>query len=168
MNLREYFISLYEYNRWANGLMLEAAAALTSEQLFYEHGHSWGSVHGVLVHMMGAEWLWLHRWQGESPKTMLRSEDFPTLDVIRSHWGELEGDLRDFVDGQTEESLARLVTYTNTKGNVFTLLLWQLMAHLANHGTHHRGELAAMFALLGVSHPEDELYRYYLSMSGQM
>ena len=168
MKLPEYFISLYEYSLWADGLMLEAAAALTHEQLFHEHGHSWGSVHGVLVHMMSAEWIWLRRWQGESPKAVLKPEDFPVLSALRAHWNGLKAELHDFVAGQTEESLERFVTYTNTKGKVFTLPLWQLMAHLANHGTHHRGELAAMFALLGASHPEDELYRYYLSKSGQM
>lgn len=168
MKLPEYFISLYEYNRWANGLMLEAAAALTLDQLFYEHGHSWGSVHGVLVHMMSAEWIWLRRWQGESPNTVLNPVDFPDLQALRLRWNKIESELSAFVTSQTEESLQRPVAYTNTRGQPYTLPLWQLMAHLVNHGTHHRGELAAMFALLEASHPEDELYRYYLGKSGQM
>ena len=168
MKLPEYFISLYEYNRWANGLMLEAAAALTPEQLFLEHGHSWGSVHGVLVHMMSAEWIWLRRWLGESPKSVLNPVNFTDLEAIRLHWGKIESELSAFVTKQTEEGLQRPIAYTNTRGQFFTLPLWQLLAHLANHGTHHRGELVAMFALLGASHPEDELYRYYLSKSGQM
>jgi uncharacterized damage-inducible protein DinB len=167
MKLPGYFISLYEYNRWANGLMLDAAADLTPEQLFHQHGHSWGSVHGVLVHMMSAEWIWLRRWQGESPKSTLNPVDFPDLQALRLRWNKVGSELTDFVIMQTEESVQRPITYTNTRGQSFTLPLWQLMAHLANHGTHHRGELAAMFALLGASHTEDELYRYHLSKSGQ-
>jgi uncharacterized damage-inducible protein DinB len=42
------------------------------------------------------------------------------------------------------------------------------MAHLANHGTHHRGELAAMFAMLAAPHPEDDWLIYLLSQSGQI
>ena len=43
----------------------------------------------------------------------------------------------------------------------------QMLAHLANHETHHRGELAAMFALMNVAHPEDEVIQYFLDLSGQ-
>jgi uncharacterized damage-inducible protein DinB len=36
------------------------------------------------------------------------------------------------------------------------------MAHLSNHGTYHRGELAAMFAMMNAPHPEEDWYLYYL------
>lgn len=168
MGLSDYFTTLYDYNRWANARMLEAAARLTFEQLLHEHGHSWGSVHGLLVHMMSAEWIWLRRWQGESPKAVLNPSDFPTIEILRAYWDGLEAQLHDFVAAQTGESLESIVTYTNTKGRTFSLPLWQLMGHLANHGTHHRGELAAMFALLEAAHPEEDWYLYFLSKSGQM
>jgi uncharacterized damage-inducible protein DinB len=168
MKLPDYFIVLYDYDRWANARMLDAAAMLIPKQLFHEHGHSWGSVHGLLTHMMSAEWIWLRRWQGESPKAMLAPQDFPTLEAVRTYWSEVEAELQAFVAAQTEESLLRTVAYTNTKGRMYALPLWQLMAHLANHGTHHRGELAAMFALLDAPHPEEDWYLYFLSKSGQI
>lgn len=168
MRLPEYFIQLFDYNHWANARILDAAASLTQEQLFRQHGQSWGSVHGLLVHMMSAEWIWLSRWQGVSPKAMLDPADYPTLQVLRHHWSELESELRIFVAAQTEESLQHPIAYTNTKGKSFTLPLWQLMAHLGNHGTHHRGELAAMFAVLNAPHPEDDWYLYHLIKSGQI
>jgi uncharacterized damage-inducible protein DinB len=59
------------------------------------------------------------------------------------------------------------VTYTNPKGETFTLPLWQMMAHVPNHNTHHRGELAAMFTLMNVAHPEEEVVQYFLVKSGQ-
>ena len=168
MQFPEYFTQLFDYNYWANRRVLDAAAGLTHEELFKQNGHSWGSVHDLLVHIMSAEWIWLRRWQGESPKAVLSPDDYPTIDSLRARWGGLEAELRAFVAGQSDESLGRLVTYTNTKGKMFTLPLWQLMAHLVNHGTHHRGELAAMFALLNAPHPEDDWYLYFLSKSGQI
>jgi hypothetical protein len=47
------------------------------------------------------------------------------------------------------------------------LFLWQMMAHVPNHNTHHRSELAAMFATMDVPHPEDETVQYFLIKSGQ-
>ena len=167
MNLPEYFVQLYDYTFWANARMLDAAEQLSPEQLFQEHGQSWGSVHGVLVHMLSAEWIWLRRWLGESPKAVLDPGDFPTLSALRARWRGNEDELRRFVAGQSQGSLQRLVTYTNTMGLAYTLPLWQLMAHAANHATHHRGELAAMFAMLEAPHPEDDWYRYFLEKSGQ-
>ena len=58
-------------------------------------------------------------------------------------------------------------TSTNFRAETFRVPLWQMLMHLANHETHHRGELAAMFALMDVPHPEDEVIQYFLDRSGQ-
>jgi uncharacterized damage-inducible protein DinB len=75
--------------------------------------------------------------------------------------------MRACIAEQTDESLLRPITYTNPKGETFTLPLWQMMVQPPNHNTHHRGELAAMFALMNVSHPEEEIVQYFLITSGQ-
>jgi uncharacterized damage-inducible protein DinB len=167
MNLLEYLQQLYDYHYWAKNHILAAAQTLTDEQLHRPQGHSWGSVHGVLLHMTDAEWIWLQRWQGNSPKTFPDRQDFQTLAAIRQRWAELEAVMRAFLAEQTEQSLQREVSYTNTSGDSFRLILWQMMGHLANHGTHHRGELAAMFAIIGISHAEDDWLYYFLEKSGQ-
>jgi uncharacterized damage-inducible protein DinB len=165
--LPEYLAVLYDYNYWANHRMLDVAATLTHEQLFRQQGHSWGSVQGVLVHIRNAEWIWLHRWNGESPRSFPGVEQFPAVTDLRQDWAILEQQMRDFVAAQTRQSLQQKITYTTTSGQIYTLDLWQMMVHVANHGTHHRGELAAMFALMEVPHPEDEWQHYFLIKSGQ-
>jgi uncharacterized damage-inducible protein DinB len=164
----EYLILLYDYNSWAKNRVLSATATLTEEQLFASHGHGWDSIHNTLVHMMNAEWIWLERWKGTSPRSVLPFEYFPDLAAIRMRWLEVETDLRIFVSQQTPESLLREVNYTSTRNLTFHVPLWQLMVHVINHGTHHRGELAAMLAVLEIPHKEDDLYFYFLIQSGQM
>jgi uncharacterized damage-inducible protein DinB len=166
-SLLEYLTQLYDYNYWANKRLLEVADGLTPEQLHLSQGHSWGSIQGVLLHIMNAEWIWLRRWQGESPKSFPGVEQFPAVAGLRQRWAEVEGEMRSFVAAQTPQGLLREVTYTSTKGEVYRLILWQMMAHVVNHGTHHRGELAAMFALMGIPHPEDEFMHFFLVRSGQ-
>ncbi|MGD9093963.1 MAG: DinB family protein, partial [Anaerolineales bacterium] len=56
---------------------------------------------------------------------------------------------------------------TNTIGNTYQLLTWQILAHVVNHNTHHRGELAAMFSAMGAPHHEDDWIQYFLDTSGQ-
>lgn len=167
MNVKEYINQVYDYVYWANHRYFAVAESLTEEQLHRRQGHSWGDVHAMLVHMMSSEWVWLQRWHGTSPKTHLNKEDFPTLASIKERWNKIEADMRAFIESQTEESLQNKIHYNNFRGETFQVSLWQMLMHVANHDTHHRGELAGMFALMNVAHPEDEVIQYFLNLSGQ-
>lgn len=163
---KEYLEQLYDYNYWANKRYLVVAETLSEEQLFRKQGHSWDSVHGVFVHMMSSERMWRQRWRGEKGE-FVNAKDFPTAASIRAYWVDVEKNMRAFIAEQTEDSLLRDVTFTNPKGEMFTLPLWQMMVHVPNHNTHHRGELAAMFTLMDIPHPEEEVVQYFLVKSGQ-
>ena len=167
MHLKEYLQHLYDYSYWGNHRYLNAAQGLTDEQLHHKQGHSWDSVHGVLVHMMSSETVWLKRWQGGSPKGHLSPADFPGFASIQANWAELEKEMRGFLAAQSEASLDAEISYANFEGRQYHLPLWQFMAHVPNHNTHHRGELAAMFAMMNAPHPEDEVVQYFLDVSGQ-
>lgn len=166
MELKTYITHLYDYNYWANKRYIAVAATLSDEQLHHKQGHSWDNVHAVLVHMMGSERMWMQRWNGEKAE-FLDAKDFPNAASIQEYWVDVEKNMRAFIAQQSEESLERAVTYTNPKGETFTLPLWQMMVQPPNHNTHHRGELAAMFALMDVPHPEEEVIQYFLNASGQ-
>lgn len=166
MNLVPYLQELYNYNYWANKRYLAVAESLTDEQLFQKHGHSWENVHNIFVHMMSSERMWRLRWLGE-PASTLDAKDFPNIQSIQTYWVDVETNMRNFLAEQTEESLIKDVSYINPKGEKFTLPLWQMVVQPPNHNTHHRGELAAMFALMNIPHPEEEVIQYFLDKSGQ-
>ncbi len=151
---------LYDYNYWAHRRMLDSMEAMTEAQLTGQMGSSWGSPKGLIVHMLGAEWIWRQRWVGISPTSLLNPDDFAGLGAVRARWDEDEREMRAFLSGLQEADLDREILYTNTKGIAGKGLLSELMFHLLNHSNHHRGELAAMLALLDVPHPEDELLIY--------
>lgn len=167
MKLKNYFEKLYDYMYWANRRYFAVAEGLNDEQLHRMQGHSWGNIHAMLVHMMSAEAVWLQRWKGTSPKAYLNEDDYPTLADIKTRWSQQEADMRAFLSMQTDESLETEITYNNFRNETFRVPLWQMILHAANHATHHRGELAAMFALMNVPHPEEEVIQYFLNASGQ-
>ena len=167
MELKPYLKTLYEYNFWANHRYFAVAEGLSDGQLRQMQGHSWGSVYAMFVHLLSSEWIWLQRWHGSSPKAHLDQADFPTLTSIKERWDQQEANLRGFIDSQSEESLQSVIIYSNLSGETFRVPLWQMLMHLANHEAHHRGELAAMFALMDVPHPEDEVIQYFLNLSSQ-
>ena len=81
MQLKGYLQHLYDYNYWANKRYLAVAETLNEEQLFRKQGHSWDSVHAVLVHMMSSERMWPQRWRGEKG-TFLTQRIFPPLHLF--------------------------------------------------------------------------------------
>src|SRR5213080_2568945 len=66
MNLSE-IRHLFDYTEWANDLALDAAGQLSDEHLRRDIQISHRSIFGTLLHMAGAEWIWLERWYGHSP-----------------------------------------------------------------------------------------------------
>ena len=150
MNRQDIFI-LYQYNQWANARILNAAGNVTTEQFLAPASFPHGGLRGTLVHALSAEWIWRSRWEGTSPTSVLKPDEFPTFEALRSRWAEEEKKLMGFVDTVTDERLNQSFDYKNTSGTPFTRILWQAMAHVVNHGTQHRTEAAAMLTDLGHS-----------------
>jgi uncharacterized damage-inducible protein DinB len=149
--LTEFIRLLYDYSAWANGRILDTSAQLSPEQLLTKAGASFDSVRDTLVHIMGAQWIWLSRWQGVSPRALPRPEHFPDLGAIRARWDEIERDTQAFVSVLDDTRLAQVIAYTNTRGEPFAYPLWQLMTHQVNHATQHRSEVAVMLTQFGHS-----------------
>jgi uncharacterized damage-inducible protein DinB len=158
----DYIHMIYGYNYWGNARILDACASLTQAELDAPTKNGYASLRATLVHAMHANWIWLSRWQGVSPTTVLDERDYPTLASIRERWQREEQQTRAFLASLTEEKLASDLTYQNLKGVSFTLPLWQTMVHLVNHGTQHRSEVAFMLTALDRS-PGDLDMSLYLN-----
>lgn len=141
---------LFKYNYWARDRQLEACSSLTTEQFMCPMGSSFSSLHDTLVHLVGAEWVWLERWRGQSPRALPAARDLPTLAAIEDRWLAVEQDLNGYLSGLSEQSLARPLTYTNLKGETWTYTLWQTLFHLINHQSYHRGQVSTLLRQLNV------------------
>ena len=142
---------LYDYNAWANARILDTAAQLTPEQLVAPGGASFDSVRDTLVHTMNAQWLYLERWQGRSPRAWPEPATYPDLAAIRGRWNEIERDTQAFVAALDDARLAAVVEYTNMQGEPWAYPLWQQMIHQVNHATQHRSETGVLLTQHGHS-----------------
>lgn len=147
---------LFQYDRWANGRVLEAAAALSNEQFTRDLGGSFRSVRDTLVHIVAGEWGWLTYWKAASHSdalltelwnnvdTVFRADLFPDIAAVRAKWKEIEREQIEFVDLVTDDTLKKKFPVRKTH-----LSLAQLMQHMANHSTYHRGQISLMMRQLG-------------------
>ena len=156
----EWLRTLYEYSRWANERVLETSADLDPEQLTAPSGTGYGSIRDILVHTMFAQWLWLSRWQGESPRSHWDPADFQDLDTIRARWVEVERSTDAFLAGLDGARLDGIMSYATTRGAPRAQPLCPLMLHQVNHATQHRSEAAYLLTQHGHSPGDLDLLRY--------
>ena len=152
---------LYRYNRWANATILNAVATLSKDDFSRKLGGSFPSVRETLVHIMGAEWIWLRRWKGVSPPALLSAAEFPNLNSIKHRWPEIEAEQMEFVAGITDALLQQPLKYVNLKGQVFEYPLGREMQHLVNHGSYHRGQVTNFLRQLGAQPVATDLLVYF-------
>jgi uncharacterized damage-inducible protein DinB len=141
--------TLYAFNRWANHRSLADARALDSQELTRDLGASYPSVHATLVHILWAEWLWLRRWQGESPKQVFAPAELGDLSAIESRWEEVEREQESFIAQLTDERLVIRIGYENRQGERWEYSLGHMMQHVVNHSSYHRGQVVALLRQLG-------------------
>lgn len=158
---------LYDYNAWANHRTLDACSSLADEQFTRDLKSSFASVRDTLVHLIFAEWIWLERWHGRSPTTLLNAADFANLAEVRRRWEEVERDLTDYIASLNADDLARVIHHTTTKGEPQSAPHWQMLQHVANHQSYHRGQIATMLRQLGAKPIPTDLIFFYRERAGR-
>lgn len=150
---------LFEYTVWANHRAMRGAATLSAEDFKKDLGSSHGGVRGTLVHMMGAEWIWLERFKGVSPQRFVDEGEFSDIVALRDRWTAVEEHRAAWLRELKDDDLRQPLIYRTTKGEEFTGVLWKLVQHVANHSSYHRGQVTTMLRQLGARpHASDLLY----------
>jgi uncharacterized damage-inducible protein DinB len=142
---------LIAYTDWANDRMLTAVAALSVEDFRRDLRSSHGGVRGTLVHMLWAEMIWLERFKGVTQTRKLDEGEIPDAPALRERWDALVAHRKSWLEPLKPEKVLETVSYRNTKGEEFRQPLWQLAQHMANHATHHRGQVVTMLRQLGAA-----------------
>ena len=140
---------LFDFLRWGDRQMLDAAGKLPETEYYKDRNISHGSIHKVLVHAMAAEWISLQRWLGNNPTRIEDPTDYPTRDALAARWPIVHLGLSQFLDKQTARSLEAPLTYQNLSGAIVTSPLGGLLFHVVDHGSYHRGQLNTMIKQAG-------------------
>lgn len=129
---RDYFGRLFEYDRWANGLVLDAMSSL---------GEPPRKPLDRLSHLIVCQRLWLSRMTDDvTPPEAI----FPTwpLERARDEAGPIFESMRRFVDDLPEEEFHQPFSYRSSEGDDYTNLRSEILSQLATHGCYHRGQIA--------------------------
>ena len=162
---RKDILVLFDYSAWANTRAFDAVAALSAEQFTKEVTSSFPCIRDTLAHILGAEWAWLKRWQGESPGKLVAGADYPTVGSLRERFAAIAAERRTFIAGLSDEKLGGTFDYRDLAGNPARLPYLASMQHVVNHGTYHRGQITTMLRQVGGKPVSTDLSRFYLERS---
>jgi uncharacterized damage-inducible protein DinB len=153
--VKQHFLLMADYNAWANTRVYRMAARLSDADYRRDAGAYFKSLHGTLNHLLVADRIWLHRLTatGAQPRALneILFEDLGGLRVAReAEDARLIGYLASLSDAELEEHH----DYHTLSGAPQRQRRRDILAHVFNHQTHHRGQAHAILTGLGIAEPE--------------
>ena len=126
----------------------------------HDFGPADRSIVGTLAHTFAADRVWLARVTGGPIHTVITDAD-RSLPLLEHEWPALHERWKQWAAGLTDESVCSEITYRDLKGNQWTQTLWELLRHVVNHGTPHRGQVSGFIRSLGHTPPATDLLYYH-------
>ena len=148
--MKELLKQMAAYNSWANQKLMDIILNLPEEKQKGELPSSFKSLFDTMLHMLDAENIWWQRMKLQE-RIVRPSENFKgnmkditdSLLIQNKQW-------EDWVNNASDMALEHVFQYFNVKNESFKQPVWQMLVHVFNHGTYHRGQLVNMLRQLGV------------------
>lgn len=154
------FASLYAYNRWADGRVLEACRALSAEQYGAEPVPGLLSVRATVNHVAVVTLAWLRGLAGDTESPLPAEGDLVTVDDAARVLDHAQGVFDKLLPTLTPERLAAPQTLRRRNGQSATLPPWAVLRHVVNHATYHRGQVASKLKSFGVDQPATDFIHW--------
>ena len=158
--MKEYLNTLYTYNFWANKLIINWLEPVSETDWDKPIGGSFGSLSNTVLHLVAAEKIWDERIH-EDVQPFLSQNFNGTKTELMQLWSTISGKLLDTVKNLAAEVIDKNLDYNNVKGEPFTFKYWEVLTHVANHSTYHRGQIVADLRTLGYNAGSTDLISYY-------
>ncbi|MCU7493987.1 MAG: hypothetical protein HF314_02905 [Ignavibacteria bacterium] len=147
--MKEYFIKLFRYNEWANNQVLEA---------FMQPFDNSEEVTRLFSHIISVQKLWLDRIQNN--KVIFEFwNNYSVEGCIKISKESSSAWLR-FLESLPEEGFSDKISYVNSKGEAYRNTIEDILAHVINHSTYHRAQIAMLLRKAEVVPPVTD-YVFY-------
>ena len=139
------------YNLWANERICHVLMAQQEDILSAEKKSSFSSINKTVLHIWDAETIWLTRLRGGS------LSDWPSKSFTGSKADMLKGligistELIQYVKDKSEAFIREKIAYKNMKGDAYENTVEEILYHLVNHGSYHRGQIITLLRDSGVT-----------------
>lgn len=149
-NMKEILQQFAAYNIWANQKILDIILALPEEKQKAELPSSFKSLYATVLHMWNAESIWWQRMKLYE-RIIVPSENFKgSMQDVANGLMQQNRQWLEWINNATDAALDHVFQYQNSKKEQFKQPIYQMLLHVFNHATYHRGQLVNMLRQLGV------------------
>jgi len=154
--MKEFFLKWYSYNAWANRRVIGCLErqAITDEKIL-----------SVLGHLVSANFIWLNRIK-DLPKSKYELWGKYDVPALKRMVEDADEQWMNFI--HENENFDRVLKYKNYVGDYFENNVQQIMIHLVNHGSYHRGQVAMLLRQKGFEPINTDFITYDRVLSGQL
>lgn len=137
------------YHHWANQKLTEQILTLTEEHHHREIASSFSSLYKTVLHLWQAESIWWQRMKLQENIVVPGLSLHPAMQEAVNGLLKQDKDWQEWVEQASQLQMEHEFSYQNSKKEKFRQPVWQMLLHMFNHGTYHRGQLVTMLRQLG-------------------
>jgi uncharacterized damage-inducible protein DinB len=153
-------VSHLEFMKWADEIVLGALSKAPADKVSADLGNSFKSMLDTLNHVYLAELVWLRRVHGEGNAQLADLATPVDRRALARAWPEVHRTWLDWAGSRGANDWNRLCTHRNAAGAEFSMPYSQIVLHVVNHGSYHRGQVATMLRQSGVTPPGTDLITF--------
>jgi len=149
---------LVRYKAWANELIFSAVSELSEEEALRQRKTRYRNIVHTLNHVHVIDSVFkAHLLGRDHGYTARNTPDHPPLAQLRQSVHELDTWYVNYVEALSAQDLERSITFTFIGGGAGVMSCGEIILHVVNHGTYHRGLVADMMYQAGVTPPTTDL-----------
>ncbi len=158
----------YNYNSVSTARLIQALKQLNDEEMNAPGCSGNGSIRETLAHFLGTQWGWFSWFDkslsvAESMKLRVTADEIGSAEKIYRKWQAIDSQTIRCINSLTDRDLMENWSASLASGFTMSLPLWQLLMHVANHGTHTRAQIIAAVRRMGYDPGSYEFFRFALS-----
>jgi uncharacterized damage-inducible protein DinB len=152
--LAAHFRSMLDYEVWANARAIDSLESIPPDR---RSGPAFDRAMRLIPHICLARGVWLSRLTA-TPHTM-PGEWFPFEETSRQRalCAEVDARWAPYLSGLTAEGLPRACVYTSSEGTRYSSTVHNILSHVFNHSTYHRGQVARLVTECGGTRASTDL-----------
>ncbi len=159
--MKKLLTSFAKYDLWANEALFAVVLQLTKLQQREEIKSSFPSIHKTCFHLLDAYSIWWQRLlKIENIVVPSQVTNYSTTEIV-SHILQLNGQWVDWLQTASDTEVETNLSYKNMHGEIYKQPIQEIVLHVCNHGTYHRGQLVTMFRQVGVEEIPQTDYIFY-------
>ena len=140
-----------DYNVWANTRLTEMIKPLDEELINRELKSSFPSIEKTILHLWDSHVMWLSRIRNEQLTTKPSLSFQGSTDELLTGFLQAVKNVNAYLETADEEFFERVITYKIMTGEEYQQTVVNMINHLVNHSTYHRGQIVTMLRELGVT-----------------